>query len=73
MFPFLFQVFYSDEPMVICAPTGSGKTVLFELAIIRMLLCHGLEADLEYKIVYSKLAFISYLNRIFTDFTFLIR
>ena len=44
--------------MVICAPTGSGKTVLFELAIIRMLLCHGVEADLEYKIVYSKLPFI---------------
>ncbi|XP_065067270.1 probable ATP-dependent DNA helicase HFM1 [Rhopilema esculentum] len=46
------DVLYSDMPLVICAPTGSGKTVLFELAIIRLLLCNALEADLEYKIVY---------------------
>ncbi len=48
-------MFYSDKPLVVCAPTGSGKTVLFELAIIRMLLCSGGDANLEYKIVYSKL------------------
>ncbi|KZT69812.1 P-loop containing nucleoside triphosphate hydrolase protein, partial [Daedalea quercina L-15889] len=34
-------VMHTDENMVISAPTGSGKTVLFELAIIRMLLQAG--------------------------------
>ncbi|CAH3171720.1 unnamed protein product [Porites lobata] len=29
---------YTDIPMVVCAPTGSGKTVIFELAIIRQLM-----------------------------------
>ncbi|KAK0567856.1 ATP-dependent DNA helicase MER3 [Tilletia horrida] len=31
------QVFESDRNLVVSAPTGSGKTVVFELAIIRML------------------------------------
>lgn len=34
----LDDVFYTDRPIVLCAPTGSGKTVIFELAIIRLLL-----------------------------------
>ncbi|THH28499.1 hypothetical protein EUX98_g5689 [Antrodiella citrinella] len=32
---------HSDANMVVSAPTGSGKTVLFELAIIRMLMNTG--------------------------------
>ncbi|XP_077966042.1 putative ATP-dependent DNA helicase HFM1 [Styela clava] len=34
----LDDVLYTDNPLVVCAPTGSGKTMIFELAIIRMLL-----------------------------------
>ena len=29
---------YTDSPLVASAPTGSGKTVIFELAIIRLLM-----------------------------------
>ena len=36
--------FFSDVNMVISAPTGSGKTVLFELCILR-LLSRSLSAD----------------------------
>ncbi|KAM9789256.1 LOW QUALITY PROTEIN: putative ATP-dependent DNA helicase HFM1 [Neosynchiropus ocellatus] len=32
------DVLYSDKNFVACAPTGSGKTVLFELAIIHLLM-----------------------------------
>lgn len=40
--------------MVVCAPTGSGKTVIFELAIIRLLMNSGVGAS-KAKVVYSKL------------------
>lgn len=29
---------YTDSPLVTSAPTGSGKTVIFELAIVRLLM-----------------------------------
>ncbi len=35
------QVMYTDRPLVTSAPTGSGKTVIFELAIIRLLVQLG--------------------------------
>lgn len=37
-FSFIFQVLNSDENVCVSAPTGSGKTVVFELAIIRLLM-----------------------------------
>ncbi|GJD06524.1 ATP-dependent DNA helicase MER3 [Galdieria sulphuraria] len=40
------DIFYSDNNMVISSPTGSGKTVLFELAICR-LLSHAVPADAD--------------------------
>ena len=50
----LFQVFYSDKPIVLCAPTGSGKTVIFELAILRLILTQHGNTSYKSKIVYSK-------------------
>ncbi|CAK1580092.1 unnamed protein product [Parnassius mnemosyne] len=44
---------YSDKSMVVCAPTGSGKTVVFEMAIVQLLMemdsnaCHE-----DFKIIY---------------------
>ncbi|NXG69577.1 HFM1 helicase, partial [Baryphthengus martii] len=34
----LDELLYTDRNFVICAPTGSGKTVMFELAITRLLM-----------------------------------
>lgn len=47
------QVLYSGKNFVACAPTGSGKTVLFELAIVRLLL-ETSEPWKDVKAVYSK-------------------
>lgn len=44
---------YTDRPLVVCAPTGSGKTVIFELAIIRLLMNSG-QGTTKAKVVYSK-------------------
>ncbi|XP_070795506.1 probable ATP-dependent DNA helicase HFM1 [Pituophis catenifer annectens] len=34
----LDDILYTDRNFVICAPTGSGKTVMFELAVTRLLI-----------------------------------
>ncbi|XP_058032630.1 probable ATP-dependent DNA helicase HFM1 [Ahaetulla prasina] len=34
----LDDILYTDRNFVICAPTGSGKTVIFELAVTRLLI-----------------------------------
>lgn len=47
------QVLYTGKNFVACAPTGSGKTVLFELAIIRLLM-ETSEPWRDVKAVYSK-------------------
>ena len=47
------EVMYTDIPMVVCAPTGSGKTVIFELAIIRQLM-NSATGPSKAKVVYSK-------------------
>ena len=36
----LDKIYFSDNSAVICAPTGSGKTVTLELAILRQLQSH---------------------------------
>ncbi|KAK2182934.1 hypothetical protein NP493_332g03018 [Ridgeia piscesae] len=41
-----------DRPIVLCAPTGSGKTVIFELAIIRLLFQQAGPPTTSCKIVY---------------------
>lgn len=41
--------------MVICAPTGSGKTVIFEMAIVRLLMeLEDRNEQHDFKIIYSK-------------------
>ncbi len=47
------QVLYTGKNFVACAPTGSGKTVLFELAIIRLLM-ETSEPWRDVKAVYSE-------------------
>ena len=47
------KVLYSDKALVVCAPTGSGKTAIFELAIIRLLLLQKSQ-QFEAKVIYSE-------------------
>ena len=51
---------YTDLPLVTSAPTGSGKTVIFELAIIRLLQQIGSQIS-SVKIVYGKQHLLTHL------------
>lgn len=59
------DVLCSDAPLVTSAPTGSGKTVLFELAIVRLLI--QMEGNLSrVKVIYGiwnmlKLSYVTLL------------
>lgn len=44
---------YTDTPLVVSAPTGSGKTAIFEMAIVRLLMQIGETVALT-KIVYGE-------------------
>ncbi|XP_044252465.1 probable ATP-dependent DNA helicase HFM1 [Tribolium madens] len=47
------EVLYADQSIVVSAPTGSGKTVIFELAIVRLLIaCERTNFSEKFKIVY---------------------
>ncbi|KAJ8983996.1 hypothetical protein NQ317_008701 [Molorchus minor] len=50
----LDDIFYTDHSVVISSPTGSGKTVVFELAIIRLLIqCENFDIiSSKIKIIY---------------------
>ena len=46
------KIIYSNQSLVISAPTGSGKTGTLELAIVRLLM---LDETRAFKIIYSKI------------------
>ena len=46
------DVLYTDSPIVVSSPTGSGKTVVFELAIIRVLVQRPAADVSKLKVVY---------------------
>ena len=48
----VYKVMYSDRPLVVSAPTGSGKTTVFELAIVRVLMQLGDRGASNVKMVY---------------------
>ncbi|CAH0691742.1 unnamed protein product [Spodoptera exigua] len=44
---------YSDKSIVVCAPTGSGKTVVFEMAIVQLLMeLEDKKYTEDFKIIY---------------------
>lgn len=50
--------------MVLCAPTGSGKTVLFELALIKLHMAAEQNKTVlqDVKAIYSKQGFYLYVH-----------
>lgn len=47
----LDKIYYSDKSTVVCSPTGSGKTVLLELAILRLLQSFQLSGASNYNLM----------------------
>ena len=72
MFPFPYfnviqsivfdDVLYSDTGLVVSAPTGSGKTAVFELAIMKLLSNLQLDTPANFKIIYSEYFYIFYFK-----------
>lgn len=52
----MFSFWISDDSIVVSAPTGSGKTALFELAMVRLLMQNKELGGEKFKIVYSMFA-----------------
>lgn len=49
------HTFFTDKSLVVCAPTGSGKTVVFEMAIVQLLMeMEEKNSTEDFKIIYSK-------------------
>lgn len=46
--------YFVDDSIVVSAPTGSGKTAIFELAIVKLLMKKNSDNE-RFKIIYSKL------------------
>lgn len=53
------DVFHSDSHIIVSAPTGSGKTVIFELAIIQLI--ESLKNP-DFTIIYCKYLFNLYIK-----------
>ena len=48
----LDDALYTDKSLVIGAPTGSGKTVVFELAMLRLILLKEIKQIIDFKVIY---------------------
>lgn len=64
-------VYIQDKSVVVSSPTGSGKTVIFELAIIRFLEMLGKFSDnlQNFKIIYGKLIYIMLIYTMYSKST----